>query len=427
MRVVELEESLKGRPIDTLSKGLLDALSRIKTVISATSVLKYATGETSENPIFLAYDTETTGLSHGIKKDKETGMTYPDYNSISKRDIIIELAAIAYDKHFHPVVFDEKSRHGDLPEEGGFHAKVTPNALKYKSEEYFMNRLRVLGFNMADLDKMEKIYDRNKNGYKVDMQNFKHEIQKALMIDDRKVEGLAKLLSDHFTIKGLKDMNKYEKNDFEKIHTEGNYVVHRYEEEYQLVKHFIDFAEKFKDEGEVYIVAQNLPYDAGMVESCLHYISKYGKGNEKEEAETYLDKWDDLMRNSFDTKDLFKKVVNVKKVLNQIEAYFPEHGVKIIDMINKMNPEMKEDRGSGYRGLRKGERSLSLGKLAPKMMNKSWHTAMNDVYVTVETARYYASLIKLLSQIKRVVVGKQSRYILSHDLISYLRSKEQGV
>ena len=48
MRVVELEESLKGRPIDTLSKGLLDALSRIKTVISATSVLKYATGETSE-------------------------------------------------------------------------------------------------------------------------------------------------------------------------------------------------------------------------------------------------------------------------------------------------------------------------------------------------------------------------------------------
>ena len=39
-----------------------------------------------------------------------------------------------------------------------------------KYEEYFMNRLRVLGFNMADLDKMEKIYDRNKNGYKVDMQ-----------------------------------------------------------------------------------------------------------------------------------------------------------------------------------------------------------------------------------------------------------------
>jgi DNA polymerase III epsilon subunit-like protein len=422
VKLSDLSENLKGRPIDSLSKGLLDALSRIKSRISATSVLKYATGVTSENPIFLAYDTETTGLNHGIKKDKETGMTYPDYKSISKRDIIIELAAIAYDKNFHPVVFDEKLRHGDLPEEGGFHAKITPKALKYKSEEYFMNRLKVLGFNLADLGKMEEIYNKHKKGFKIDLPNFELDIQNSLMTDANKAKELAKLLSDHFTIKGLKDMNKYDKNDFEKIHTEGEYAVHRYEEEFQLVKHFIDFAEKFNEDGEVYIVAQNLPYDAGMVESCLHYISKYGKGDEREEAEQYLDKWDNLMRNSFDTKDLFKKVVNKKKVLNEIQKYFPENGIKIIDMINKMNPEMKEDAGSGYRGMRKGERSLSLGKLAPKMMNKAWHTAMNDVYVTVEAARYYASLVKLLAQMKRVIQGKPSKYILDKELIRYLRS-----
>ncbi len=429
MKLKELEESLKGKPIDSLSKGLLDALSRIKTVINTSSVLKYATGESSTNPILLAYDTETTGLSHGIKKDKDTGMTYPDYKSISKRDIIIELAAIAYDKNFHPVVFDEKIRHGDLPEEGGFHGKVTPSALKYKSEEYFMNRLKVLGFNIADLPVVESIYKKYKKGFDLDMLKFKQELQKALMIEDEgRAKDTAKLIADYLNIEGLKNMNKFSKDEFERIHSGGdNYIIHRYEEEFQLVKHFIDFAEKFKDEGEVYIVAQNLPYDAGMVESCLHYISKYGKGDEKTEAEHYLDRWDDLMRNSFDTKDLFKKVVNTKKILNQIESYFPEHGVKIIDMINKMNPEVKEDTGSGYRGMKKGERSLSLGKLAPKMMNKAWHTAMNDVYVTVETARYYASLVKLLAQMKRVAAGKPSKYIVDGDLISYLRNKNTGV
>jgi hypothetical protein len=106
--------------------------------------------------------------------------------------------------------------------------------------------------------------------------------------------------------------------------------------------------------------------------------------------------------NSSDTLNGFKSLFNEKKYIEKIDLLVKELKVyakkrnipkgekgfvsKLLIMLSKI-PKTKDPKF----------RTTSLGQVAPAGINKDWHTAVNDVFVTVQTTKMYFTMPIIIS------------------------------
>jgi len=364
--------------------------------------------------IFVVFDTETTGLTQKTSV-KDNGMT-------TERDQIYELAATAYDNDFKVIP------------DGTLHLKMELDKLKYqKNPTKLKNNItkKYPDITTVQMGKIKEAYKANKDGFKFNMPGFKESL--ATILTNKKqidINKIAYLLKSSFEIEGLMDMTKAKKDDFKRIESwdksklgEG-YKVERKKTESEIVDAFISFVKKVKSDNKdkkVVVVAQNLSYDQGMVTGELldrnaeifRNIKKFDqkksksltaiKAELKRRTKGYTtrkgkEKVEDTFGDSMDTQEVFKKFVKGDKKRQQI--------------LKKFYEKIKETSGIDSKKWNKifdnPKSSVSLGKLGAIAKNLDWHTASNDVYVTIEATKRWLAMIRLTHVLLKAKDGKTS-------------------
>jgi hypothetical protein len=367
-----------------------------------------------KDSIFVVFDTETTGLTQKTAQNK--------FGGVKERDQIYELAATAYDNDFKVIP------------DGTLHVKLKLDKLKFdKNPEKLKTNLKknFPDLSEGDIDSLNSTYKKYKDGFKFDMAGFKKEIkEKFPKKSEQQVNKIAYTLQKVYDIGGLMQMTKADKDKFKRL--EGwdksklgeQYTVERKNSEAQIIDAFIRFVKKIRTSNKdkkVMVVAQNLPYDQGMVEGELldrnsqifNNLKKFDKAKTKSlssikselKKRTYgytKGKGKKAAKETFagalDTQDVFKKIIKGDKKRQ-----------KILESVYK---RIKEKSGVESKKWDKifdnPKLSVSLGKLGTIAKNLDWHTASNDVYVTMEATKRWLATIRLTHVLLEINKGSKS-------------------
>jgi hypothetical protein len=417
-----------------IGKQTFQILRKISSQIKIQDILGYLNDDITPftnreatnqygDKIFIVFDTETTGLvqKSGINK----------YGKFVERDQIYELAATAYDNDFNVVP------------DGTLHLKLNLEYLKYwKNPAKLKSTVRKYNSDITDsvLEEIKKEYTECVEGFNFNFARFKGFLKRKFPNkNERQLAGIQKNLKDAFQIERLMAMTKAEKQIFNRI--EGwdganvgeQYKVDSKRSEKAVIDEFVKFINKIKKEHkdkEVVIVAQNLPYDKGMVsgelldrsreqfdkivkfelkgKKSLSQIKaklKASKTTTKRQARLIIG---DLFSASLDTQDVFKKLIKGQKkrhvLLSAIYNRIKE--ASGIAHTNKKDGGLRQNKIEKILDNPKG--SVSLGVLGRISDNPAWHTATNDVYVTIQATKNWLATIRFTYILIEIKEGKKS-------------------
>lgn len=333
----------------------------------------------------IVFDTETTGL---IKKSTDKNF----------RNQIYEMAAITYDYSLN------EAKNGDRVD--FFHSKVADiNLNPSNSVTKLTEKLKKSLNSEIEIDKLQAAYEKAaaKEKYNPDVQVFKDAV-------DDKYKPFAYDLIKMLKIKSLREMTKADKEKFVDFWTNEEYDVKMHNSEIAMITAFFNYVERQEKKfDQVYMIAHNLSFDKDIVIGAIEDAVKYWqKRNDNPEM---LSKSQNLLikanmffdnMNSSDTLNGFKSLFNEKKYIEKIDLLVKELKVyakkrnipkgekgfvsKLLIMLSKI-PKTKDPKF----------RTTSLGQVAPAGINKDWHTAVNDVFVTVQTTKMYFTMPIIIS------------------------------
>ena len=423
--------NLKNIRKDNLSKAFLDLSEQLQKFITVDDLIGYIKlgkpiinydklngilRNENEKIGIIVFDTETTGL---IGKSGEKSI----------RNQIYELAAITYDYSL------EETKEGDRVDY--FHAKVPDeklNALnsvskiitKIKSnlKSNLKRDVEVEKINPSkplpkegeidtepetEITLIEKAYQLaiKDNKYNPDFKIFKDKLPKDF-------EYVAHDLMKMLKIKSLREMTKADKMQFFDFWTKESYKVKTYEHEMGMIQDFFNYIERQQEKfDKIYILAHNLSFDKdiviGAIQDSIGLWKKNDNKNMTAKSELLLMKANTLFSdmNTSDTVNGFKTLFNEKQYINKIEMLVKELKVymskrqipdgergfvsKLLILLTKI-PKTKDPKF----------RSASLGGIAPKGLNIDWHTAVNDVFVTVRTTKMYFTIPMIISLLIKI-------------------------
>jgi hypothetical protein len=393
---------------DDLSRAFLRLSSDLEKFITVDSIKNYVKTVSpiisyeklntimrgDKNIGIIVFDTETTGLIQKTAINK--------YGKLQTRNQIYELAAITYNYSLEEA---KDNNRVDF-----FHAKVKDASLNAQnSVAKISDKVKKILKSDLDMEMLNKAYKMatQKNPYNPEYKIFADN----LSAEYKEVAGV---IIKMMPIEKLRKMTKADKEKFTNLWTGEEYMVDFYDSEMAMITNFFNYIEKQKTKfEEVYILAHNLNYDKGMIlgaiEDSISYWQK-GDTNQKEEVKKEmlaksqaLDvKARSFFAQSIDTLDGFKTLLNEKKYIDKIERlaktlkiYKNKKDIPIGEkgFISKLIVRMTKiakTKNNLYR-------STSLGKISPKSINKDWHTALNDVFVTVKTTKIYFTLPMIIS------------------------------
>lgn len=411
-----LNESLMKAKIlktDELSKAFLKLSRDLEKFITIESIHNYVRTvspiinyeklisalRNHKNIGIVVFDTETTGLikrtSFDAKKNKKI-----------IRNQIYELAAITYNYSLEEVKENNRVDY--------FHAKVKDAALNAQnSVQKISDKVKKILSSELDMDALEKAYilATEKNKFSPDYKIFE-----ANLPD--KYKSVSALLIKMMPISKLRKMTKADKEEFVDLWSGDSYVVNFYDSEMSMIHKFFNYIEKQKTKfDQVYIVAHNLSYDRDMILGAIEDSISYwqtAEGYKPEvknkmlaDAQLLDTKAKAFFSQSIDTLDGFKTLINEKKYIDKIELLAKKLKIyrnkknipvgekgfisKLIVKMTKM-PKTKDN----------SFRRTSLGTLAPKSINRDWHTALNDVFVTVKTTKMYFTIPMIISLLIKI-------------------------
>ena len=409
------ENLMKAKTLktDELSKAFLKLSRDLEKFITIDSIHDYVKTvspiinyqklssvlKNNKNIGIIVFDTETTGLvkrtSFDTKKNKKI-----------IRNQIYELAAITYDYSLEEAKENNKVDY--------FHAKVKDAALNAQnSVQKIGDKIKKILSSDLDMDSLEKAYimATEKNKFNPDYKIFEANLP-------NKYKSVASLLIKMMPISKLRKMTKADKEQFADLWTGEKYMVNFYDSEMAMIHKFFNYIEKQKAKfDEVYILAHNLSYDRdmifGAIEDSISYwqtVDGYKpevKNKMLADAQLLDVKAKSFFSQSIDTLDGFKTLINEKKYIDKIELLAKK--LKIYK--NKKNIPAGEKgfisklifrmtKLSRTKDIR--FRSTSLGKLAPKSINRDWHTALNDVFVTMKTTKMYFTIPIIISLLIKI-------------------------
>ena len=383
---------------DNLSKALMNLTRQLSKLITIDDIVDYIKlgkpiitydklngilKTESKKTAIVVFDTETTGL---IGKSTEKNF----------RNQIYEIAAVTYDYSLNEVQENDRV---DF-----FHAKVQDEKLNASNSVKSLTAKLKSGLN-SELD-MKMLDDAYKaatviNQHQPDMPIFKSKIS------DKYIPfayDLVKMLK----IKSLREMTKADKEKFVDLWTSKEYDVALYNSEAAMLTAFFNYIEKQEKKFEkIYILAHNLKFDKNIVVGSLEDSVKYWQKrndnpkmlSQSQELLTKANRLFDTM-NTSDTLNGFKSLFNEKKYIDKIDLLVKELKIytkkipkgekgyvsKLLVLLTKI-PKTKDP----------NFRTTSLGKVAPAGINKDWHTAVNDVFVTVATTKMYFTMPMIIS------------------------------
>ena len=430
----EKKDFIKAKNIGKQFFQLLDDISnqvKIKDILNFVDNNQnpFNSENTEDNNlIFIVFDTETTGLTTHFGKDKS--------GKEKVRDQIYELAATAYNNNF------------EVLKNGTLHLKLDLDRLDYnKNPKKIIEQIKKYHKDITEsnIKSLMNSFLKRLDGFKFDTEGFKEDIKKELPEkDEKQVTILASMFKNAFNIERLMTMTKAEKDKFKRL--EGwsgrepgeDYKVERKKSETAIIEEFLRFINRIKKEypeAKVYVVAQNLPYDKGMVEGelldrnrkQLENILKFSlKGDQKKSITAIKNelkkrtfghttrkaklKIGKAFEFSLDTQDVFKKLIKGEKPRQRILKAFYER--------------IREKTGIRSKKLEKildnPKNSVSLGFLGRIAKNKDWHTATNDVYVTIKATKNWLATIRLTHILLSIKEGKTNIKIRNN---SYTKEK----
>ena len=425
--LTESAVNLKNIRKDNLSKAFLDLSEQLQKFITVDDLVNYIKlgkpiinydklngilRNENEKIGIIVFDTETTGL---VGKSGE--------NSI--RNQIYELAAITYDYSL------EETKKGDRVDY--FHAKVPDENLNaLNSVSKLIIKIKSNLKREIELEKIDPSKPLPKEGeIDIEPETEISLIQKAyqLAVKDNKYNPDFKIFKDKLPkdfqyvahdlmkmlkIKSLRQMTKADKIEFFDFWTKESYKVKTYEHEMGMIQDFFAYIERQKEKfDKIYILAHNLSFDKDIVIGAIQdSVGLWKKNNNKNmiaKSELLLMKANTFFSdmNTTDTVNGFKTLFNEKQYINKIEMLVKELKVyiskrqippgekgfvsKLLILLTKI-PKTKDPKF----------RSASLGGIAPKGLNVDWHTAVNDVFVTVRTTKMYFTIPMIISLLIKV-------------------------
>lgn len=431
--LTEAAINLRNLKRDELSRAFLnlsDQLQKFITVDDLVNYIKFGKPIISYDKLngilknenekigIIVFDTETTGLV-GQSSEK------------SIRNQIYELAAITYDYSL------EESKEGDRVDY--FHAKVPDenlnslnsvtkliikikanlkNNLKRDIEIEKVNPSRtVIEKTEAEMTPEEKEIKTIEDAYLMAVADNKYNPDFKMFKDKlpKDFEYVAGDLMKMLKIKSLREMTKADKEKFINFWTKEEYKVKMYKHEMGMITDFFAYIERQEKKfDKIYMVAHNLDFDKTIVLGAIKSsIDLFKKDNNNPSLlaknEAMLVKantlFDDM--NSTDTLNGFKSLFNEKQYINKIDLLVKnlkiymnkremaksEKGFvsKLLVLLTRI-PKSKDPRF----------RSASLGGVAPASLNQDWHTAVNDVFVTVRTTKMYFTIPMIISLLIKI-------------------------
>jgi hypothetical protein len=385
--------------------SIVDYIKTGKPIISYNALSGLLKTEDKKTCI-IVFDTETTGL---IKKSSEK----------SSRNQIYEIAAITYDYSIN------ESKDGDRVD--FFHSKVDDLNLNAsnsvnKLSAKIIEKLKTNSLD-KDMEQLQLAYEKaaEKEKFNPDVKVFKEAIPN---IYEPYAYDIIKMLK----IKSLREMTKADKKKFFDFWTNEEYDVKMHNSEIAMVTAFFNYIEKQEKKfDKIYIIAHNLSFDKDIVTGAIEDAVKYWQSkNDNSEmlskSQNLLVKANNLFNNmnSSDTLNGFKTLFNEKKYIDKIDLLVKELKVyakkrnipkgekgfvsKLLVLLTKI-PKTKDP----------NFRTTSLGKVAPSGINKDWHTAVNDVFVTVQTTKMYFTIPMIIS----ILINISENYEKNKTIISF--------
>lgn len=357
------------------TEGVIGYIQNKRPIITEADLKNELKDSTGKGVGIIVFDTETTGLRTSSGVDK--------YGKFKQRNQIYELAAITYDAKMRANKSDYF--HGKVPDK---YLNMT-NSVQKTGSKIAQKLGRPL--TESEVSAIEDAYKAAtvENKFRPDWNIFSDKLPASLKV----VSGdLYKMLP----ISKIREMTKADKEIYADLFTQEKYLVKLYTSEMKMLEDFLSYIEKQKSNfNDVYIIAHNLNYDKnitfGALKDAVDYWTKQGNTDMATKSEVLLKKAENFFANSVDTLDGFKKLLNEKNYVDKIKRLSELTGINTIKLLNvfKRLPKTKT-----------GKYSTSLGKLSPKSINKEWHSAINDVFVTVETVKMYYTIPMALSMLR---------------------------
>jgi hypothetical protein len=280
-----------------------------------------------------------------------------------------------------------------------FHGKIKDSVLdEYNSVEKIEKNL-ISKFQKTYLENKENIINafslaQEKSGkFNPDYQIFKSNFPSMFeSLDEFNKETLIKYIFKYNLLQAISFMNHSDKEIYKYPfdHSKTYKINNNYSDELHLIESLFDFIEsKKKLYSNVIIGAHNLPYDEGMIKgaitSAIDYYTYIDENPSKKEYYGFLlERHKNIFYNKLNTIDIFKDILNTKKYGNRlVSLYSHRNDLKKIKMLKHIVKSLSNKKYSS------GSFSVALGSLAPLSLNQDFHTTINDIYVTIETLKYY--------------------------------------
>jgi hypothetical protein len=355
--------------------GIIGYIQNKRPVILEVDLKKQIASPDVKGVGIVVFDTETTGL--------RTRSGVDSYGKMKQRNQIYELAAITYDSKM-------KANKKDY-----FHGKVPDQFLNMANsvQKTGSKVAEKLGRALTDseLDAIESAYAAAtvENKFKPDWKIFSDKLPESLKAvggDLYKITPISK----------IRVMTKADKEIYNDVFTQEQYQVKMFKSEMAMIENFLNYIDKQKENfDEVYIIAHNLNYDKsitlGALEDAVAFWESKAVPTMVEKSKALLQRAEGFFNSSVDTLDGFKRLFAEKNYITKIKRVAELTGIDGIKLLNvfKRLPKTKT-----------GKYSTSLGKISPKSINKEWHSAINDVYVTIETVKMYYTIPMILSMLR---------------------------
>ena len=400
--------TLRNVEKDDLSKGFMKLSRDLQQFITVDSVVNYIKFgkpiitydklngilKTENKKIgIIVFDTETTGL---VKKSNEKTF----------RNQIYEMAAVTYDYSLN------ETKEGDQVD--FFHSKVedinlnTSNSVTKLSQKIQKDSKFQIKMTEEEINKLISAYDKaaEKDQYSPNVDIFKDNIDDIYKPHAYDVLRMLK-------IKKLRDMTKADKKNFINLWNNEEYIVKTHNSEAAMITAFFKYIEKQEKKfDQIYMIAHNLSFDKDIVIGAIEDAIKFFQQSNNQNPELLAKNQNLLVKannifdsmNSSDTLNGFKSLFNEKKYIEKIELLVKELKIhayakktiapkeekvfvsKLLVLLTKI-PKTKDQKF----------RTTSLGKVAPAGINKDWHTAVNDVFVTLQTTKMYFTIPIIIS------------------------------
>ena len=407
---------------DVYSQDLVQSINDIKNnYISIENILLFKNKKdylipqkySPQDCLLIIIDTETTGLQQVDKFESYVDKKGIKHDYISYRNQIVEAGAVAYNWNLN---FESNS------DKTFFHGKIKDISLNEFNSIYKIESALISRFNDLYLFNKDKIINafniaQQKSGkYNPDYNTFINNFPPIFDdLDEFNKQTLLRHIFKYNLLIAINEMNQSSKRTYKYLYDQNKtYNVNdNYRDELHLIESLFDFIEsKMNMYSNVIIGAHNFPYDEGMIKGAItcainYYTYIESDDSMKSHYESLLKRHNNIFKNSINTIDIFKDIINHKKYGNRlINLYNQKSDYKKIKLLKHLTKSLNNKKYSS------GSFSVSLGNLAPYSLNQDFHTTINDINVTVETLKLYFSIPMIIDYYDKIKISEQIRTLI---------------